>query len=123
MMWLDKDKLIQILNNLVSNGVKYTREGSVRVSLQLDTEHDAVVLRVEDSGIGIPDVELRSLFKEFVRMKEAREHSIQGTGLGLVITSRLVTLMGGTIEADSVHGQGSVFTVRLPLQPPAENNS
>ena len=121
-MWTDKDKLIQILNNLVSNGVKYTREGSVSVSLHLDATQDAAVLQVKDSGIGIPEVELRSLFKEFVRMKEAREHSIQGTGLGLVITSRLVKLMGGTIHPESVHGEGSVFTVHLPLQPPEQNN-
>lgn len=117
-IWTDKPKLIQILNNLVSNGVKYTRKGSVDVCLKWSAEKSVVVLEVTDTGIGIPEVELRSLFKEFVRMKEAREHSIQGTGLGLVISARLVRLMGGTIKAESVHGEGSRFTVSLPVQAP-----
>ena len=117
-IWTDKPKLIQILNNLVSNGVKYTRKGSVDVCLKWSAEKSVVVLEVTDTGIGIPEVELRSLFKEFVRMKEAREHSIQGTGLGLVISARLVQLLGGTIKAESVHGEGSRFTVSLPVQAP-----
>ena len=118
--WTDKDKLIQILNNLFSNAVKYTQQGSVSVSLHLNVEGNEFILQVMDSGIGIPQQELRSLFKEFVRMKEARSKCIQGTGLGLVICARLVQLLGGTIKADSVHGKGSTFTVQLPLlsEPP-----
>ena len=113
--WTDKDKLIQILNNLVSNSVKYTHEGRVSVSLHLSIDSSELILQVSDTGIGIPVDELRSLFKEFVRMKDARRQSIQGTGLGLVITSRLVQLLGGTIKAESEHGKGSTFTVHLPV--------
>lgn len=113
--WTDKDKLTQILNNLVSNAVKYTQEGSITVSLHLSVDGSELILQVTDTGLGIPAEELRSLFKEFVRMKEARMQSIQGTGLGLVITSRLVQLLGGTIGAESEHGKGSTFTVHLPV--------
>ena len=113
--WTDKDKLIQILNNLVSNSVKYTHQGSISVSLHLSIDGNELILQVSDTGIGIPGDELRSLFKEFVRMKDARMQSIQGTGLGLVITSRLVHLLGGTIRAESEHGKGSTFTVHLPI--------
>lgn len=113
--WTDKDKLTQILNNLVSNAVKYTQEGSIIVSLHLSVDGSELILQVTDTGLGIPAEELRSLFKEFVRMKEARMQSIQGTGLGLVITSRLVQLLGGTIGAESEHGKGSTFTVHLPV--------
>ncbi|MEE2732316.1 MAG: CHASE domain-containing protein [Pseudomonadota bacterium] len=120
LFWTDKDKLIQILNNLVSNAVKYTQQGSVSVALSYHQDRHELVLQVSDTGIGIPAAELRTLFKEFVRMKEARQFNIQGTGLGLVISDRLAQLVGGRIWAESVHGQGSTFTVYLPAltEPP-----
>lgn len=117
MMMTDRSKLLQILNNLVSNAVKYTQAGRIDVKLEQDVAAREVVIEITDTGIGIPEVDLRNLFKEFVRLKEVRQHSIQGTGLGLAICARLVKLLGGTISADSVHGQGSTFIVRLPLQP------
>jgi len=118
MITTDRSKLLQILNNMVSNAVKYTQEGKVEVTLELNQMGDGIVLRVTDTGLGIPEVELRSLFKEFVRVKEARQQSIQGTGLGLAICARLAALLGGKISADSRHGYGSTFTLRLPLEQP-----
>lgn len=115
-MTSDRSKLMQVLNNLVSNAVKYTQDGKVEVSLKLNQNKDGIVIRVSDTGIGIPEVDLRNLFKEFVRVKEARQHRIQGTGLGLAISARVVGLLGGEISAESVHGHGSVFMVCLPLQ-------
>ncbi|MAR89277.1 MAG: CHASE domain-containing protein [Pseudomonadota bacterium] len=123
MMLTDRAKLIQIMNNLVSNAVKYTHEGKVEVRLALNPQAEDIELEVTDTGIGIAEVDLRSLFKEFVRVKEARLHSIQGTGLGLAISSRLARLLGGDIEARSQHGIGSTFTVRLPLQPPLQDET
>jgi PAS domain S-box-containing protein len=115
MMSMDKSKLIQILNNLVSNAVKYTEQGRVDVSLALDEGKRELVLKVKDTGLGIPKVDLDKLFNEFVRVKEPRVQSIQGTGLGLAICSRLVTLLGGHIFAESEYNVGSMFTVILPL--------
>ena len=113
--WTDKDKLAQIINNLVSNAVKYTQEGWVSVVISVAADQSHYVVQVEDTGIGIPEDELHLLFKDFVRMKAARMHNIQGTGLGLVICARLVHLLGGKISADSRHGEGSTSTVTLPF--------
>lgn len=113
----DRGKLVQICNNLLSNAVKYTERGTV--TLQVETlEHDeigaAVALHFRDTGIGIHPDDQQKLFKEFGRAQEAREKRIQGTGLGLLITAQLVALLGGRISFDSVHGEGSTFSVILP---------
>ncbi|HET7035140.1 MAG TPA: ATP-binding protein [Thermomicrobiaceae bacterium] len=109
----DAERLDQVLTNLISNAVKYSPGGGeVRVSLR---ERDGQAeVTVTDQGIGIPEQELSELFKPFMRGAAAR--LFPGTGLGLYISRNLVELHGGTIEAASRLGQGSRFTVRLPLR-------
>lgn len=109
----DRDRLRQILLNLVGNAVKFTAEGGVGISLS----HRAgrVEIAVADSGPGIPQSRHAAIFEEFEQAETGTSRSHSGTGLGLAIVRRLVTLMGGDIALDSSPGAGSVFTVSLPL--------
>lgn len=106
----------EVLANLVSNAVKYTPEGrhvDIRVGLADDGE--AVQVDVVDAGIGIPEKDLGRVFDEFFRAGNARQGKIEGTGLGLSIVKQIVVLHGGRISAASREGEGSTFTVVLPL--------
>jgi signal transduction histidine kinase len=102
-----------ILSNLVSNAVKYTPAGSVKVVLR--QKQQWAVLEVEDTGIGIPEDEIPKLFTEFFRASNARGSQIKGTGVGLAGVKELVGRFGGEMELASQENKGSVFTVRLPL--------
>ncbi len=104
-----------IVSNLVSNAVKYTAAGSVRVTLH--QEGDWAVLTVQDTGIGIPPDEIQHVCTEFYRASNARTGHTPGTGLGLAAVRTLVEGCGGELELQSEEGQGSRFTVRLPLCP------
>ncbi len=118
--YVDPVRLKQILFNLVSNGIKFTsRGGRVVLNADIDVDPNIVVFRVEDTGRGIRSEDLPRLFQEFERIDDDRPDAPEGTGLGLVLTRRLVELHGGSIEATSEFGKGSVFTVKLPIQPPA----
>jgi PAS domain S-box-containing protein len=109
----DPTRLKQVLTNLLSNAVKYNRAGgSVRLTTA-PAPDGGVAIAVRDTGLGMTREQLDALFQPYNRL--GREGSgIEGTGIGLVISRRLTELMGGTLEVDSVAGQGSVFTVRLP---------
>jgi signal transduction histidine kinase len=102
-----------ILSNLVSNAVKYTPAGSVEVALR--REPPWAVLEVKDTGIGIPEDDIPQLFTEFFRASNARRSQIEGTGVGLAGVKELVERFEGELELASQEGEGSVFTVRLPL--------
>jgi signal transduction histidine kinase len=102
-----------IVSNLISNAVKYTPAGSVRVSLR--REGGWAVLEVSDTGIGIPQSEIPRLCTEFYRASNARRSAITGTGLGLAGVRALVEDNGGRLSIRSQEGEGSRFTVRLPL--------
>ena len=102
-----------ILSNLVSNAIKYTLSGSVRVTLRRQGIY--AVLAVEDSGIGIPPDEIGHLFTEFFRASNARASRTPGTGLGLAAVKALVEDYNGELALKSQENQGSKFTVRLPL--------
>jgi two-component system phosphate regulon sensor histidine kinase PhoR len=106
-----------ILSNLVSNAIKYTLSGWVRVVLR--QEGDGVVLEVCDSGIGIPTPDMDQLFTEFFRASNARSARIPGTGLGLAGVKALVDRCGGGLDVTSREQRGSQFTVRLPLCGPS----
>jgi PAS domain S-box-containing protein len=118
--WVDGDgvRLDQIVTNIVGNALKYTNPGdSIRVSVAVDGE-DAV-LRVEDTGLGIPPALLGRVFRVFVQGEYAAGHARGGLGIGLSLVARLVELHGGSISADSPGlGGGSTFTVRLPAIAP-----
>jgi PAS domain S-box-containing protein len=109
----DETRLKQVLTNLLSNAVKYNIEGgSVVVGTMLDVQGH-VEISVRDSGLGMSPEQMAALFQPYNRLGR-ESSSIEGTGIGLVISRRLAELMGGTLEAASVAGQGSVFTLRLP---------
>jgi len=111
----DPRRIQQILENLLSNALKFTDNGG-SVSLRIRRENHVAVFQVEDTGIGIPKAQLPLLFEKFQQLETSRQRQYQGTGLGLALTKQLVELHGGTIHVNSREGVGSVFTVRLPLQ-------
>ena len=111
----DELRLKQVLNNMLSNAFKYTDRG--RVSLHVSHAEEGgdvtLVMKIEDTGQGIKEEDLKMLFSEYQRFNAGANRNTEGTGLGLNITRRLVGLMGGWIEVESVYGQGSVFTVTV----------
>jgi signal transduction histidine kinase len=109
----DRQRLIQVLTNLVRNAITSTPAGGiVSISLeQLDAQHLALI--VEDNGVGIPAAELPRIFERFYRADASRSRSTGGFGLGLAIVHDLVTAMGGSISVESTVGQGSRFCVTL----------
>jgi len=112
-VWGDPGELDRMLNHLVSNAIKYTPRGEVRVLVE--AERDSARLVVADTGIGIPAEARAHLFEEFFRAGNAKALEESGTGLGLAIVKDLVERYGGTIDVESAEGQGTTFTVRLPL--------
>ena len=113
----DELRIKQILNNLLSNAFKYTEAGNVTLSAasEADTEERAtLVLSVRDTGQGMTEEQVGRLFDEYSRFNEEANRTIEGTGLGLNITRRLIDLMNGDIRVESAPGEGSLFTVRLP---------
>ncbi len=113
-VYLDRNGLHRIVVNLVSNAVKFTDEGMIR--LRLTVEEDWFRLQVQDTGVGIDPEFLPHIFKEFRQESNGLTRTHQGSGLGLAITHRLVEMMGGRIEVESEKGQGTTFTVWLPLR-------
>lgn len=112
---VDAGRIRQVVDNLVSNAVKYTEPGgSVTVTLSRDGDGDGAVLTVSDTGIGLTEQELEHVCTRFFRGEGALRREIPGTGLGLNIVSSIVTAHGGTLGVESNPGQGSRFTVRLP---------
>lgn len=112
----DQRRVKQILYNLLGNAVKFTPAGG-KVLLRVWREHNLAIFQVEDTGIGIPQDQLPLLFEKFQQLETTYHRNYEGTGLGLALTKQLVELHGGTIEVQSLVGEGSVFTVWLPIQP------
>ena len=108
----DKQLLRQILVDLLSNAVKYSPEGG-KVRLALRRDAGAVEFRVDDQGIGIPELDQARLFEVFHRARNVGD--IQGTGLGMAIVKRAVDALGGSIDFESQVGVGTTFVVRLPV--------
>lgn len=113
----DARRVKQILLNLLSNAIKFTPEGGT-VTLRVWRERDCVVFEVQDTGIGIPEHQFPLLFKKFQQLDTSYHRQYEGTGLGLALTKQLVDLHGGWIEVKSTVDLGSIFTVKLPNQPP-----
>ncbi len=112
----DPARISQILNNLVSNALKFTAEGEVRVTIEGvgPNGREGLRLAVADTGIGIPPDKLSILFEKFSQADGSNTRRYGGTGLGLAISREFAKLMGGSIEVASIEGRGSVFTVNLP---------
>ena len=110
-------RIRQIMVNILTNGVKYTKKGSVSLIVRGEKQEDGSLLlkmMVKDTGIGIREEDKQKLFIDFQRLDMAVNQGIEGTGLGLAITSRLVERMQGSLTVDSTYGEGSTFTVCLP---------
>jgi len=121
---IDKMRLRQIVLNLVGNALKFTEEGEVNISVSVsrrasDTQ-DRLWIAVRDTGIGIPEDRLESIFGKFTQADDTTARRYGGTGLGLPISAELAELMGGELRAKSEPGRGSVFTLSLPLNESAE---
>lgn len=117
--WLygDEVRIRQIINNFLSNAVKYTKQGKVTFSLdyeQKSNDRILLIISVADTGIGIKEEDLGKLFTSFTRIEEKRNRNIEGTGLGLNLTKNLVDMMDGEIQVESTYGKGSCFTARIP---------
>jgi PAS domain S-box-containing protein len=112
-LWADRERVEQIVLNLLTNAIKFTPDGG-RVGLEWDATDDVVSIRVSDTGIGIPADKLESIFEPFVQVDPALTRSTEGTGLGLSISRDLARAMGGDITVRSTEGRGSVFTLTLP---------
>ena len=109
---VDEGKMRQVITNLVSNALKYTKEGTVTLSVR--SREREVVLTVEDTGIGMTAEERGRLFQKFSRIQTDETQDIRGTGLGLWITKQIIEQMGGSIDVESLKGVGSRFSVHVP---------
>ncbi|WP_179839934.1 ATP-binding response regulator [Paraburkholderia hospita] len=113
----DPHRIRQIVNNLVTNGIRYTERGTV--TLHFDQRDDALAIVVTDTGAGVPDKQIPLIFKEFTQLDASRTRRFEGAGMGLAIVQGLVDLFGGTIDVDSEVGKGTRFTVTIPVKPVA----
>jgi signal transduction histidine kinase/CheY-like chemotaxis protein len=118
---LDRIRLRQILVNLVGNAVKFTDKGGIEVRVTWEKQQTSsqvtLIIEIQDTGVGIPQDKLQTIFKPFVQAGAYREKEKQGTGLGLSIVKRLTEIMGGTVTVASVLEQGSAFSLRFPNVP------
>lgn len=111
---VDEVKFTLAISNLVENGIKYNvDEGWVRVTL--DADHKDFFVTVEDSGLGIPEESIERIFERFYRVDKSHSREIGGTGLGLAITRSSIAMHHGIIKVSSKEGEGTTFTVKIPL--------
>lgn len=111
---VDETKLTLAVSNLVENAIKYNKEGGwVHVSINVD--HKYFYVKVEDSGMGIPEESQEHIFERFYRVDKSHSREIGGTGLGLAITRNAILMHRGAIKVYSKEGEGTTFTVRIPL--------
>ena len=119
MMTSDEGKVSQVLRNLVSNAVKFTPQGEIRLAVDVDPSDDSVIFTVTDTGIGIAPGDLDRIFEEYAQVESPLQRRTTGTGLGLPLSRKFAALLGGSLTAVSTPGQGSTFTLRLPRVQPA----
>jgi signal transduction histidine kinase/CheY-like chemotaxis protein len=113
-LWSDEAKIGQILRNLISNALKFTERGDVRVSAHASSDGERVMVSVADTGIGIAPADQERIFLEFGQVDGPVQRRVKGTGLGLALSRKLAEILGGTLTVRSVPGQGSTFTLAVP---------
>ncbi|CAG4890331.1 ATP-binding protein [Paraburkholderia gardini] len=114
-LYTDEAKVAQILRNFISNALKFTEQGEVRVSAVYHGDSKMVTFCVADTGIGIAPEHLQLIFEEFGQVENRLQNAVKGTGLGLPLCGKLCALLGGSIGVDSTEGRGSVFSATLPM--------
>ena len=112
----DKIRIKQIINNLLSNSIKYTETGEINFGVKCINQNGLcyLIISVQDTGIGIKKNEIDKLFHKFERLEVERNTTVEGTGLGLAITKKLIDMMGGKINVQSTYGKGSLFIAQIP---------
>ena len=110
----DKDRIEQVITNIIGNAIKYTPDyGSIKIVCDYNLTNATLI--VQDTGIGIPSSDIPRLFDRFYRVDKARSRKRGGTGLGLAIAKEIVDAHEGTIDVHSVHGKGTSITVKMPI--------
>jgi signal transduction histidine kinase len=115
-LFTDEAKLTQILRNLISNALKFTEHGEVRVTASFDGDKERLTLSVRDTGIGIAPEDHARIFEEFSQVDTKIHKRVKGTGLGLPLSKSLAELLGGELTVESVLGQGAIFTLSIPAK-------
>ena len=119
-MEVDADRMIQVIDNIMNNAIKYSPDGGV-ITVRLVETHNNIILSVTDQGLGIPKKDLTKIFDRFYRVDKARAREQGGTGLGLAISREVLKAHGGTIWAESRENVGSTFFISLPYEPYEED--
>jgi signal transduction histidine kinase/DNA-binding response OmpR family regulator len=114
-LYMDEGKISQVLRNLISNALKFTRKGRIRVTAE-QQDGGWIVFRVADTGIGIAPEDQERIFEEFVQIEGEMQSQVRGTGLGLPLSRKLTELLGGTLSVESTPGKGSTFTALVPVR-------
>ena len=122
LMLADPGAITHILNNLIGNAIKYSKE-KPHITVTVHTENNEMIIAVEDRGIGIPKNETEKIFDRFYRVGDELTRKVKGSGLGLALVKELVLAHGGTVTANSEIDKGSTFTVSLPLNLDKEKNN
>lgn len=113
---IDETKMSLALTNLIENAIKYNDKSDGWVHVSLNADHQYFYVKVEDNGIGIPEDALDHIYERFYRVDKSHSREIGGTGLGLAITRNVILMHRGAIKAFSTEGEGTIFTVRIPLK-------
>ncbi len=111
---MDRDKIKQVFLNIIHNACKYTKPGG-KITISLDSAEGEAVIKVADTGIGIPEEDRERVFERFYRVDKTRSREYGGTGLGLAIAREITAAHNGTIAMESELGHGTTVTVRIPL--------
>lgn len=114
-LYTDEGKVSQILRNFVSNALKFTERGEIRVTASVDADRRNIAIAVADTGIGIRQEDQSRIFEEFTQLDSPIQRKVKGTGLGLPLCKKLAVLLGGQVTVESQVGSGSVFTLTIPL--------
>lgn len=117
---IDTDKIMQVIDNIMNNAIKYSPDGG-KIEVQLMETHNNVVLSIADQGLGIPKKDLEKVFERFYRVDKARARKQGGTGLGLAISKEVMKAHQGQIWVESIEGKGSTFYISLPYEPYEED--
>ena len=111
----DEEKIERIILNLLSNAIKFTPKGG-KIEVEIGSRNDTALIKVKDTGVGIPNEKISTIFERFVQVDTSMSRICEGSGIGLSIAKQMVELHDGEIQVDSKINEGSIFTVELPIR-------